>query len=392
MRGRFFPMADLSVEYMGLRLKSPVIAASASTTQTAEKIARLEEAGAAAAVMKTLFEIEVTRRSPSPRFRLIPRKLGPWESVTLYSFEQASPFGPEEYAREVEKTKGLCSIPVIASIGCVTDRAWTDYARCVEQAGADALELNISCPHGPQVLSGADMEEEMEQVLRLVKGAVSIPVAVKLTGQLTSPLAVAKRLEKTGANALVLFNRFTGLDIDLETEAPIMHGSYAGHGGPWSLHFVLRWVCQIWPQVKIPLAATGGVTSGEDVAKCILCGATAIEVCTAFLLLGRRALTEIVKGFEEWMERKGYRRVEELKGKAASRVLSLYEVDRRPKFFSRIEEEKCIGCGHCAEVCPQRAISLSPKATATVNPERCDGCHLCGEVCPKGAVLLFPRP
>ncbi|HIE09648.1 MAG TPA: 4Fe-4S dicluster domain-containing protein [Armatimonadetes bacterium] len=378
------------VEYMGLRLKNPVIAAPASTTQTAEKIARLEEAGASAAVMKTLFELEVARRSPSPRFKLIRRRLGPWESTVFYSYEQASPFGPEEYAREIEKAKRLCSIPVIASIGCETEKAWVEYAKCVEQAGADALELDISCPHGPRALSGADFEGEMERVLRLVKGAVEIPVAVKLTGQLTSPLSVAKRLEVAGANGLVLFNRFTGLDIDLDKEAPVMHGSYAGHGGPWSLHFVLRWVCQISPQVGIPIAATGGITSGEDVAKCILCGATAVEVCTAIMLLGRRALTKIVKGFERWMEGKGYTSVDEFRGKAAGRVLSLHEVDRAPKVVSTVAEERCSGCGLCAEVCPQGAVSLLPKAV--VDRERCDGCGLCVEVCPEGAVFLSPRP
>ncbi len=329
------------------------------------------------------------RRSPSPRFKIIHRDLPPWRSFVFYSYEQASPFGPDEYAREVERAKALSPLPLIASIGCVTDEGWRDYAESVEQAGADAVELNVSCPHGVHLLESRALEEEMVRVVRLVKETVSIPVAVKMTGQLTNPLAVALRLQEAGADGLTVFNRFTGLDIDVEREAPIMHGSYAGHGGPWAIHYVLRWLCEMFPRLRIPLSATGGVVTGEDVAKCILAGATTVQVCTALMLRGPKALRGMVRDFVRWMERKGYRRVDEFRGKASSRILRMEEVDRRPKVVAEVVEGKCSGCGRCGEVCPQGAIEV--REGARVWEEICDGCGLCSEVCPLGAIRLVPR-
>lgn len=382
-------MADLHTKYVGLDLRSPIIAASAGITETVERMKKAEDAGAGAVVMKTLFEKEVTRVSPTPRFKVIRHNLGMNKTFSLYSYEQASPWGPERYGDEIVKANKELSIPVIASINCVTDEGWVNYARKIEEAGADALELNVSCPHSSITFSGDDVEKRILATVKLVRENVSLPVIPKLSPQLTTPLHMVKNLEKIGVNGVVLFNRLTGLEIDIEKEGPIMHGGYAGHGGPWAIQYALRWISEISHHVKIDISGSGGVGSGEDVVKYILSGAATVQVCTAIIMRGYEVITQFNKELEEFMTHKGYSRIEDFKGKVTKKILGTEEIDRVHRVKACIDKDRCSGCSLCYKVCIYSAVK--PEEGKYRILEICDGCGLCVEVCPKGAIRMVKK-
>jgi len=406
---------DLTTEYVGLRLANPLVVASAGITETVDRLRRIE--GAGAAVMKSWFETDRARTSPTPRFRLLRRGMAGFRSTTLYSFEQASGFDLDRYAEEVRRAKDAVDMPVFASANCVTDAGWVAWSRAMEQAGADALELNVSCPFGPQMMGqvgavsepavgarhavparrpGADaltcgaaatVEQEMQRITRLVKATVATPVATKMTPQLANPVAVAKTIEAAGADGLVMFNRFTGLDLDLDQERPIMHGAYAGHGGAWALQYVLRWISASYPAVSIPIASSGGVADGDDVAKLILCGATVVETCAAVVLGGPGAIPRLLRGLTRFMQAKGYMSPEEFRGKACARILESEEVDRRRLAVAAIDEAACTACARCARVCIYEAARPAGDKYEVV-AAACSGCGLCQQVCPADAIHM----
>jgi len=379
---------DLHTEYVGLNLRNPIILSPAGISETAKRMKRAEDAGCGAVVMKTLFQEEVTRRSPTPRFRVMRKRPGSEAAFVLYSYEQASPFAPKRYGEEIAKAKRMLSIPVIASIGCMDDDGWVEYARTVEEAGADAVEVNASCPHSSMILSDADVSAAMRRATEIVKEEVSIPVIPKMTPQAASPLQMALSLEESGADAVVMFNRFTGLEIDLDTEAPIMHGSFAGHGGPWSIHYLLRWLVSASPRLSIPISASGGIWSGEDVAKAILAGATTTQICTVVVVRGYGVISSIIKGLRIFMDRKGYSSLPEFRGNASDRVLSTGQVDRRKKIIAHIDPKRCTLCGICQDVCIYDSVQ-TVQDTFRVR-RSCQGCGLCAELCPVSAISLEP--
>jgi len=341
-------MGDISTRYVGLMLRSPIVAGSAGITKDAERIQRAEENGAGAAVMKSLFEVEVSRTSPTPRFKVLRHNLEHHRSFTLYSYEQASEWGPEEHAEEVRRIKSKVGIPLIVSVACLTEQAWERYSKMMEQAGADALELNVSCPHGSITFCGGEIERNILNAVRVVRESVRIPVIAKLSPQLTSPLGMVRELEEIGVNGVTMFNRNTGIEIDVESECPIMHRSYAGHGGPWAIQYPLRWISEISPQVRIDISGSGGVSSGEDVVRYILAGATTVQVCTAIVLNGYEIIRELTRGLESFMEKKGYAKLDDFRGKACSRILDAVSVDRRRKVKAKIVRK----IAPCESGCP----------------------------------------
>lgn len=389
-------MADLSCESMGLKLRNPLIAAAAGITETADRLKRCEDAGIGAAIIKSYFQYEPARHSPTPRFKVIRDGLGKDRSFCLYSFEQANVYGLEEFAGQIAQAKASCEIPIIASLNCLTEERWQEGARLVEQAGADAIELNVSCPHGVQIMSHADMMGEMTQALRAVKDACRIPAIPKMSPQLSQPKAVAQGLADAGADGVTMFNRFTGLDIDLDTEKPIMHGGYAGHGGPWSIHYVLRWISDVSPDLPVPILASGGVSDGGDVVKLLLAGATLVQTCTAIVLQGYEVIGKLAQGLSEFMDRKGYERLEDFRGAVCTRIKGNDDIDRVKRQVARIAAEKCINCGLCARVCIYDAPRATDHGSYEIPAAKCDGCGLCIELCPVKAIdmtaLPEPRP
>jgi len=376
----------------GLSLPHPLLAASAGTTESAARLKRVEDAGLAGAVMKTLFEDPVARRDPAPMFALLQHQAGRVRSSTFYCHEQASHRDPQAYAEEIRRAKEQVGIAVIGSIACVTDEAWVEYARLVEQAGADALELNLSCPYSVHLTDRLEaLPHFVTQVIGLVRPAVRLPVAAKMTPQMSSPPQIARLMEAAGADAVVAFSRFPGLDVDVQTEAPVLHGGMAGHGGPWALYYALGWIAHLHGTLGIPISGSGGVWSAEDAVKHLLVGADTVQLCTVLYLQGYDAATGILDGLREWMAGKGYTSLEQFRGQAAGRLLTMHQVARRQDVVATIGEG-CSGCGLCARLCLHQAVATEGERTYRVVAEECAGCGLCVDPCPTKAMTLVPLP
>ena len=386
-------MPNLATDFCGLQLRNPIVVAPAGITGTAERLKRCEDGGAGAAVMKSYFEYELLRQSPTPRFSIIHRQLGPHQATTLYSFEQASPYGLQEYAEEIRRAKEACTIPILGSIGCVTAEHWHQAATACRQAGADGLELNVSCPHGAHAMAQMKMSDAMIEALDAAReGADRMPLILKVSPQLDNPAATVHTLAAAGAEAVVMFNRFTGLEIDLDSEQPIMHRGYAGHGGPWALQYVLRWISQTYPGlVGIPIAASGGVATGDDVAKLVLAGATVVQACSAIVLRGYQYIGQLVDGLREFMDRKGYESLSDFRGKICDRIKTNEQIQRTRDCLARIDASQCTACGTCATVCIYQAVEQEGD-DYSISARACQGCGLCAELCPAAAIQMVPLP
>lgn len=397
-------MADLSANFAGLKLSSPIIVASAGITETIERMKRCQDHGAGAVVMKSYFEEVVSRRSPTPRFKIIHHNLGNYRSFTLYSYEQASEWDIYRYADEVSRAKAKLKIKVIPSINCCTDEGWIESAKILEQAGADAIELNTSCPHGSITFRGKAVEETIFHSVRLVRESVNVPLIAKISPMLTSPIGVVKELENIGVNAVTIFNRMTGLDIDIDTERPVMHGGYAGHGGPWAIHYALRWISEIRPKVNIDIAGSGGVTDWRDVVKYILAGANVVQVCTAIIINGYEVIEELLRGLDKHMDSKGYERIDDFIGKASRHVLGTTEIDRRKKAVALINYDEHLP--PCVFACPAHvpaqayvkfiakgSFKSAVNAIRSKNPFQSVCAYICNHICESNCTrALIDKP
>ncbi|MGI5819928.1 MAG: FAD-dependent oxidoreductase [Armatimonadota bacterium] len=342
-------MATLKTTFVGLELSSPIIAGSAAITRDLEQMRRAEDAGAGAVIMKGFSDIEAMRVSPAPRYRLIEHELADRDSFTFYSYEQASHFDAERYAEEVARTVEALSIPVIVNVDCQTLESWLENTAIIAEAEPAAMEINVSCPHGSIAFSGQDVERRILEVVEGVRAQVNLPLIVKLTPQLTSPPSFVNAVEEIGAEAVTLFNRFTGLDVDVEAERPVMHGGYAGHGGPWARNFVLRWVNTISPQTSMEISASGGVSEPEHVLAYIMAGAQTVQVCTGIYLEGFEILTRLNEQVEEFLEARGTESVDDLRGLMTDRVTPLEDVDRSHDIVAEIQPR---GTAPCRWECP----------------------------------------
>lgn len=342
-------MSTLNTRFVGLELPSPIIAGSAAITKDLDQMRRAEDAGSGAVIMKGFSDIEAMRVSPAPRYRVIEHELADRDSFTFYSYEQASHFDAHRYAEEVARTVEALSIPVIVNVDCQTLESWLENTAIIAEAGPAAMEINVSCPHGSIAFSGEDVERRILEVVEGVRRQVDLPLIVKLTPQLTSPPAFVKEIEEIGAEAVTLFNRFTGLDVDVEAGKPVMHGGYAGHGGPWARNFVLRWVNTVSPQTELEISASGGVSEAEHALAYIMAGAQTVQVCTGIYLEGFEIVTRLNKQIEQFLDAHGSRSIEDIKGVMTDRITPLEEVDRSHDIVAEIQP---LGTPPCRWECP----------------------------------------
>jgi dihydroorotate dehydrogenase (fumarate) len=304
-------MIDLSTDYLGLKLRTPLVPSASPLSQEIASIRRLEDVGASAIVLYSLFEEQLRLESLELDHHLSAGTESFAESLTF--FPQATEFrlGPEGYLEHIRKAKEAVDIPVIASLNGASVGGWTKFAKEIEQAGADALECNVySIPTNPE-LKAADIEQTYVDIVWAVKSAISIPVAVKLGPFFTNFANVAKRLDEAGADGLVLFNRFYQPDIDLE-ELEIRPNVLLST--PQALRLPLTWIGILYGRLRASLAATSGVHDAEDVIKLLMVGANVTMLCSSLLRNGVKHLRHIERGLADWMEMREYESVRQLQG------------------------------------------------------------------------------
>jgi dihydroorotate dehydrogenase (fumarate) len=302
---------DLSTEYLGLDLPHPFVVGASPLTDDVDRARRLEDAGAAAVVMRSLFAEQIVRENLGAYFHSGEDWPGSWGAAGLVLPPRAFAMTPDGYLEQLAALKDALDIPVIASLnGCQPGR-WLEYAPLLEALGADALELNLQ-PGGSEVTrSSADIEAGLVETVKAVKAAVKIPVAVKLPPSISGLAVLAERLQEAGAGALVLFNRASAPDIDpasLSTVPPLQISRST------ELPLRLRWLAILSCRLRIPLAATGGVHDELAAVKAVMAGARVVQMVSSILARGPGHLRDVRARMESWMRRHGYESIRVMRG------------------------------------------------------------------------------
>ncbi len=326
-------MIDLKTTYLGLQLRTPLVASASPLSQEIGGIRQLEAAGASAVVLYSLFEEQLRQESLELEHHLEEGTNSFAEAASFFPQPDEFRMGPEGYLNHIYQAKKAVSVPIIASLNCTSTGGWTQYAKLIEQAGADALECNIySIPTDPDLASSA-VEQQYLDILKAVKSVVTIPVAVKLSPFFSNMANMAKRFDEAGANGLVLFNRFYQPDINLD-ELDIQPNVLLST--PQALRLPLTWIGILYGRIHASLAATSGVHGPEDVVKLLMVGADVTMLCSTLLRNGINHLRHIEAGVLEWMEKHEYESVQQMKG-SMSQIHS-----PNPSAFERAQYMKAV--------------------------------------------------
>ena len=310
---------DLTTRYLGLALKNPLVASASSLTSDLGNLRRLEDCGAAAVVLPSIFEEQIeaeaaeTERLTTSRGESFPEALSYFPAAVDYSI------GPQAYLENLRRARDAVAIPVIASLNGVSRSGWCDYARSVEQAGANAIELNAYFVPSDLSLTGAEVENLYLEVVRSVKSAVSIPVAVKLSPYFSAPGRMAIALAEAGADGLVFFNRFYQPDIDL-TALRLKRDLELSR--PAEIRLPLLWIGVLAGNIRASLAASSGVDSVDEVVKYLLAGADAVMTTTALLRHGLEHMGTLVEDLRDWLAARNIDSVAGLRGRMSRGALN----------------------------------------------------------------------
>jgi dihydroorotate dehydrogenase (fumarate) len=308
---------DLTTTYMGLKLKNPVVpSACGPLSNSISKIKAMEDAGASAVVMYSLFEEEILFESQELDHYLANGAESFAEALSYFPEAEKYHVGPDDYLEHLRKAKEAVRIPVIGSLNGVSTGGWIEYAKEIERAGADALEMNIYYIPTDTSMTGAEVEQKYIDVLTEVKKNVKIPVAVKTGGFFSSTANMAKKLCQAGADGLVMFNRFYQPDIDLEN-LEVMPNVLLST--PQAMRLPMRWIAILYGNVKCSMAASSGIHTGEDALKMLMVGADVTMVCSALLKNGIGQIGHILREMNYWMETKEYTSISQLKGSLSQR-------------------------------------------------------------------------
>ncbi len=326
-------MVDLSTSYLGLSLKNPVVASASPISKKLSGIRSLEDAGASAVVMYSLFEEQIVHDSLALDHFLNRGTESYAESLTYFPDLGNYNVGPEEYLDLIQKAKQSVEIPVIASLNGVSTGGWIEYAKKIEQAGADALELNVYYIPTDVTLSSQDLEQAYVDLVKDVRAQIHIPLAVKLSPFITALPNMASRLIGAGANGLVLFNRFIQPDLDIETleVTPSLVLS-----NPNELRLPLRWTAILYGRVQADLAVTSGVHTAQDVLKSMMAGANVTMLASALLQRGTRHVSEILTDMQAWMETFEYQSIQQMRGSMSQQAVA------EPAAFERANYMKAL--------------------------------------------------
>jgi dihydroorotate dehydrogenase (fumarate) len=305
-------MADLSVEYMGLKLRNPIIVGSSGLTDKTESIRNLEQNGAAAIILKSLFEEEIILEKQASIGQMQSGGALYPETLDFYQYEDAPRESTAEYLEMLRKVKSEVSIPVIPSINCMTAKQWTWFPKELESAGADALELNLFILPSDMKRSVEETEKVYFDIITEVADRIKIPVALKISYYFSNLAKIIIKLSETSIKGLVLFNRFYSPDIDID-KFEITSGSVLSSPGDLSLS--MRWIAIMAERVKCDLAASTGIHDGTAVIKQLLAGADAVQVVSAIYRHGGERIAEMLHDLETWMDKNNFKNIEDFKGK-----------------------------------------------------------------------------
>ncbi len=327
-------MVDLSTTYLGLNLRSPlVVGAAAPLTEDIDNIKRIEDSGGAAVVLHSLFEEQLLEERYALYHHLTHSTESHPEATSYFPEPEIFHVGSEAYLNHIRRAKEMVDIPIIASLNSSTVGSWGDYARKVEQAGADGLELNIYYVPTDMEMTGEQVEQTYINIVRTVTSTVNLPVAVKLSPFFSNMANIAKRLSDAGANGLVLFNRFYQPDIDLETleiEPNLLLSTSR------EMRLPMRWIAILYRTIPVDLAATSGIRTAHDVIKMIMVGANVTMLVSVLLSHGIEQLQKIEQDLVEWLEVKEYDSIAQLQG-------SMSQINcPDPSIFERVQYLKAL--------------------------------------------------
>jgi dihydroorotate dehydrogenase (fumarate) len=309
-------MSDLTTKYLGLTLKSPLVASASPLCESADNIRKLEDQGIAGVVLPSLFEEQLNLDSLMVDSDLSRGTDSFPESQNFFPNLQTYNLGPDGYLELIRFAKESVAIPVIASLNGVSGGGWVQYARLLEEAGADAIELNIYSIATDPAQSGAEVEQGYIDLLRQIKRSIRIPVAVKLSPFFSAPANIGARLDEAGANALVLFNRFYQPDFDIENLEVVPCLTLSR---PEELLVRLHWVAILHGHVRADLGITGGVHTAQDVIKCIMAGARVAFMTSALLRNGVHHAAYVTRELGRWLDEHEYSSVQQMCGSMSHR-------------------------------------------------------------------------
>lgn len=326
-------MADLSTTYLGLPLKNPIVASASPISKKIGGIRRLEDVGASAVVMYSLFEEQIVQESLALDHYLSQGTDTFAEALTYFPDLENYNVGPDDYLNLINKAKETVTIPVIGSLNGVSTGGWIEYAKKIEQAGADALELNMYyLPTDPE-LSSHELEQSYVDLVKDVRSQIHIPLAVKLSPFITALPNFSRRLVQAGANGLVLFNRFMQPDLDIETLEVTPHLVLSDSD---ELRLPLRWTAILYDRINADLALTSGVHTAQDVLKAMMAGASVTMLASELLNNGTKRISEILNDMQMWMETFEYQSVAQMKGSMSQRSVA------EPAAFERANYMKAL--------------------------------------------------
>ncbi|MGY5879784.1 MAG: NAD-dependent dihydropyrimidine dehydrogenase subunit PreA [Candidatus Thorarchaeota archaeon] len=393
----------LTIEFAGITFKNPFILSSAPPTMDARHIIRAAKLGWGGAVMKTVTE----EPTVDPRTRLgVLRKNGKaigMNNIELLSRKPLTTW-TEDWIPKIKKEVPEDFIFIASIMSGTEPEGWTALAETMTKTGADAIEINVSCPHGsPEKHMGAFIGQDstlVEQVTRAAKKGTDLPLLVKLTPNVTDIVPIANAAVKGGADAISAINTvesLIGIDIETATPLPIAYGmdnteqlsTYGGFCGPAVKPLGLRFVSQIAKaHPDIPISGIGGIEDWSSAIEYLMVGASTLQICTAVMWHGFSIIKDMNSGIVDFMERKRYESLDSMVGKALPKITTWTALTKLPPVVARIDVEKCTGCKECVIACADGgfvAIQMRDKV-ALVNNDKCDGCGLCAVVCNFDAV------
>lgn len=330
---------NLSTKYMGLNLKNPIVPSASPLSQNVDAVKAMEDAGAAAVVVYSLFEEQIVHESGELDHYLSSHTDSYAEALSYFPTPEKFHLGPYQYLDHIARLKKSVNIPIIGSINGVSNGGWVKYAQNIEQAGADALELNVYyIPTNPNI-PGSEIEKMYIDTLKAVKSNVKIPVAIKLSPFFSSMSNMAKKLDEAGADAFVLFNRFYQPDFDLEKLEVVPNLMLSTN---WEMRLPLRWIAILYGNVKASMAATSGIHSHLDAIKIIMAGGDIAMMCSELLLNGINRIEHVIEGMKLWMEENEYESIEMMKGSMSQKSIAEPAAFERANYMKLLQSYKTI--------------------------------------------------